>query len=154
TGQTPAPVDLAAPEDIEQGRVVAWMHMGGPSNYQVLPSQRYTDKDGLPGAPKLPRSKEPLPKPEDVFTADLGGGVSCRVPLSLYTDAKGTRPKATTMRRPSGKPKDFPLTGDDRSTRLGGVVVAWNIFQHFYPYLAEVKTDWPAMLGESLATAA
>ncbi len=102
----------------------------------------------------MPRSPVPLPKPEEVFTANLGGGVSCRLLLSLYADAHGTRPKATARLRPPTKPADFPPTGDDRATRLGGIVVAWNIFQHFYPYFEEVRTDWPAVLRDSLTSAA
>jgi hypothetical protein len=32
----------------------------------------------------------------------------------------------------------------DVDTRLAGVVVAWNVFRHFYPYWAETGVDWDA----------
>ena len=156
TAQPPAPADLAALKAGERTRVVGWMHTGGASNYQVgsMPSRRVTDREDLPGAPKMPRSPVPLTKPEEVFAANLGGGISCRLLLTLCADAHGTRPKATARLRPPTKPADFAPTGDDRATRLGGIVVAWNIFQHFYPYFEEVRTDWPAVLRDSLTSAA
>jgi C-terminal processing protease CtpA/Prc len=45
-------------------------------------------------------------------------------------------------------------SGNDRTTRLAAVVVAWNVFQHFYPYFDVVKADWPAALRRALTTAA
>jgi hypothetical protein len=37
---------------------------------------------------------------------------------------------------------------------LAGVIIAWNVFQHFYPYFDVAKTDWPAQLPKALRTAA
>ena len=34
------------------------------------------------------------------------------------------------------------------------MVIAWNVFQHFYPYFDVVKTDWRAELPKALRTAA
>jgi hypothetical protein len=34
------------------------------------------------------------------------------------------------------------------------VVLAWNVFQHFYPYFDVVKTDWPGELRRALTKAA
>ncbi|HET9227917.1 MAG TPA: S41 family peptidase, partial [Thermoanaerobaculia bacterium] len=94
-----------------------------------------------------------LAQPSEVFEADLGGGVSCRVPITLYLDdkgktvpaARGWTPPATNGWRPSG---------NDRATRLADVALAWNVFQHFYPYFDVVKTDWPAALRDALTSAA
>ncbi len=88
------------------------------------------------------------------FEADLGGGVSCRMPLVLFADERGTLPRATARPRKSVKPDEFPPTGDDRATRLADVALIWNVFQHFYPYFDCVETDWPAALGEALNSAA
>ncbi|MBC7909788.1 MAG: peptidase S41, partial [Pyrinomonadaceae bacterium] len=40
------------------------------------------------------------------------------------------------------------------ATRLAGVALAWNVFQHFYPYFDVVKTDWPRALEVALTSAA
>lgn len=93
-----------------------------------------------------------LPRPEDAFQADLPGGVSMRLPVALYADAQGTLPRA------AGKPLPLEegrlLSGNDRATRLAGVALAWNVFQHFYPYFDDIQTDWPEALRRSLRSAA
>src|SRR5205807_9456740 len=96
----------------------------------------------------------PLPDPAKPFTADLGAGVSCLVPLALYTDSKGTLPHTAGKMPASAKPYRFKPTGDDRATRLADVALAWNVFQHFYPYFDVVKTDWPKALRDALTSAA
>lgn len=90
------------------------------------------------------------------LTADLGGGVSALVPLALYKDDQGTLPHVAPEAKPPvpAKPEGFAPSGDDRTTRLADVVLAWNVFQHFYPYFDVVKTDWPAELPKALAAAA
>src|SRR5262249_49056163 len=39
-------------------------------------------------------------------------------------------------------------------TRLADVIVAWNVFQHFYPYFDVVKSDWTDELPRALEAAA
>jgi C-terminal processing protease CtpA/Prc len=84
-----------------------------------------------------------VPRP---YEADLGSGLRCRVPLALFVSADETEiPHPPARKR---------RTGDDRATRLGDVILAWNVFQHFYPYFDVVKTDWPAALETALRSAA
>jgi C-terminal processing protease CtpA/Prc len=45
------------------------------------------------------------------------------------------------------------MTADDEALRLGDVVMAWNVFQHFYPYFDVIDTDWDAVLTEGLTRA-
>jgi C-terminal processing protease CtpA/Prc len=33
---------------------------------------------------------------------------------------------------------------------LAGVIIAWNVFQHFYPYFDVVETNWPQALEDAL----
>lgn len=94
-----------------------------------------------------------LPPPAEVFEADLGAGVSCRVPISLYLDDKGATVPASAGWIPPAVGEWKP-SGNDRSTRLADVAIAWNVFQHFYPYFDVVETDWPAALREALTAAA
>lgn len=91
-----------------------------------------------------------LPPPSEVHEADLGGGVSCHVPLSLYLDDKG----ATIPASSGWTPPTLEPSGNDRATRLADVALAWNVFQHFYPYFDVVQTDWSAALREALTAAA
>jgi C-terminal processing protease CtpA/Prc len=87
------------------------------------------------------------PKP---FEAELFPGVTARVPLILYADSRGTLPHApphdsSVLTKPKAA---------DRGTRFGAVIIAWNVFQHFYPYFDVVSTDWPAELTKALQSAA
>ncbi len=156
TGRPPPAVPaLAAPPEGVAVRVLAWRHLGSNPNglHGHYRSERVADRD-LPGAAPLWRSPEPLPRPVEVYEADLGGGVSCRLPLSVYADAKGTLPRAVAKPKPSVKPADFQPTGDDRDTRLACVCLAWGVLQHFYPYFEETRADWPDALREALTSAA
>ena len=35
-------------------------------------------------------------------------------------------------------------------TNLASIVVAWNVFHHFYPYFDVIKTNWETVLPETL----
>jgi C-terminal processing protease CtpA/Prc len=45
------------------------------------------------------------------------------------------------------------LTADDESVRLADAIIAWNVFQHFFPYLDVVPVDWNAELTTALEDA-
>jgi C-terminal processing protease CtpA/Prc len=92
--------------------------------------------------------------PRAPFYADLGG-VSCLVPLALFADEKGTLPHSPANENLS-KPSESrsATSANDRATRLAAVALAWNIFQHFYPYFDVVKTDWDRALRDALSGAA
>ncbi len=87
--------------------------------------------------------------PRQPYEAAIGRGLSVMVPLTLYQDSGGTMP-----RRPTPAPHCCAYGTEDRATRLGGVLNAWNVAQHFYPYFDVVNTDWPAALVTALKSAA
>ena len=84
----------------------------------------------------------------------LGAGVSCRVPIAIFTDERGTLPHGETPVEYASMDNLAVLTPLNRATRLAGVALAWGIFQHFYPYFDVVDTDWEAILPAALAKAA
>jgi hypothetical protein len=93
----------------------------------------------------------------DHVDVDLGSGLHARVPLTLG-DAEariGPAQRASldalkaalaALPTPAGDP------GPD--LRLADVVVAWNVYRHFYPYWTEAGVDWDARLLGLLDTAA
>jgi C-terminal processing protease CtpA/Prc len=100
-----------------------------------------------------------LPKPEEPFVADLGGGVSARIPLALYADdgaEGGTLPHVAVEIEPPlpGKPKAFFPSGKDRTSRFAIVALTWGVFQHFYPHFEAVEVDWNEALRRALQAAA
>jgi hypothetical protein len=74
----------------------------------------------------------------------LAAGLEARVPLTL-TDAEAKASAPAPPREPYGQ--------DDQDTRIADIVVAWNVFRHFYPYWREVDVDWDARLQPHLALA-
>ena len=90
------------------------------------------------------------PNPLQPLQLDLGGGVSAAIPLAVYADASRTLPRPA---RPAAAYPEATYTGNDRATRLGAVVMLWNVLQHFYPYFDVVEVDWPAELKTALRAA-
>lgn len=98
------------------------------------------------------------PKPGEHTAKNLAGGVKAIVPLALYgTDAQ-TYPAAdkALLTKLQDKLQAIPaseINGSNLYTRLGGIAITWNVFQHFYPYFDIVKTDWNQDLRQALASA-
>jgi C-terminal processing protease CtpA/Prc len=157
TGQVPpaASEALTGSPDGPGARVVWWVHHGfapatplmkGYGNiYRSRREEHALEKGKAPDEASDPSKSK-------MFTADLGGGVSCLVPLALFADDNGTLPVVPRqIARPNLNGK---LSGDDRATRLADVVLIWNVIQHFYPYFDVVEADWPGVLRSALTSAA
>ena len=99
-----------------------------------------------------------LPSAGEVLQKDLGGGLRCQLPVALYVDAQGQTAYGAgeglaqlndilrQIRRDSADATEAAL-------RCADVIVAWNVFQHFYPYFDLIETDWDAALDSALIRA-
>ncbi|MFL6291884.1 MAG: S41 family peptidase [Thermoanaerobaculia bacterium] len=140
-------------EDPERkGRPAGWSWLDKADGFEVamVMGCRQGGCVSITGQPVAPPK---LPPPAEAFEADLGGGVTCRVPITLYLNDKGETVPASHGWIPPAT-NGWQPSGNDRATRLADVALAWNVFQHFYPYFDVVRTDWPAALREALASAA
>jgi hypothetical protein len=129
----------AEPQIPAGASLLAWRHQGidqDPKMRLGYESKRET------------RAATDTPPP---YEADLGGGVSARVPLAVVAPANGAMPVVAEKPPPAETPKP---TANDRATRLADVVLVWNAIQHFYPYFDVVKTDWHEVLRSTLKRAA
>ncbi|HUH27369.1 S41 family peptidase [Gelidibacter sp.] len=96
---------------------------------------------------------EPLfdafPKFGELIEKEIGEGIICQIPLSLYGNAEHTYPKSETF-----NPLLFRLQNFDALNTtymyLGNVINTYNVFQHFYPYFDEVDVDWDKELEIAL----
>ena len=101
------------------------------------------------------------PKDGETIIKDLAGGLRCVLPIALYantTNTLGSTPKSMAASENLQKILTKDIQGkaeqlEQEPTRLANVVVAWNVFQHFYPYFDEVKTNWDSVLTVTLAEA-
>lgn len=131
--------------------------------------------EGLPGVPAVETAEElvrwrhfgvgmrpapPRPTPyrselidaetyEDL-TGSLPGGVAFRLPLTAPRPGSGWSPSHFDLQRPPY----YRPSGQDRTTRLAAVVVAWSAMQHFYPNFDVVGDRWRDALPPTLAEAA
>lgn len=150
----PPPAVQSLPDTVKGP--VYWRHDGVKlgDGQSIYGSKRITAGESLFGlGAKLPKEIA-VPNPRDPMIIDLGGGVSCSVPIGVFIDEKGSLPRPSVQSPESKKPKGFIPTGNDRSTRLADVILAWNVFQHFYPYFEVVEVDWSAELPKALNRAA
>lgn len=98
---------------------------------------------------------EKIPAIGEAIDKRLAHGLACSIPLALYSNGKETL----------GKNKRYPLekwtkalvakkiedwSAGNEFIRLADVIIAWNVFQHFYPYFDVVGGDWDAELTLAL----
>ncbi|MCP4147526.1 MAG: peptidase S41 [bacterium] len=88
----------------------------------------------------------------------LGSGLSCIMPIALYTSEKYTFPQSpaksvASLKEAVKKETPAELTGNDLHVRLADIVIGWNAFRHFFPYFDVINTDWQAALTKALGNA-
>jgi C-terminal processing protease CtpA/Prc len=103
---------------------------------------------------------EPLfdghPRPGDYTRSVLVPGISCVVPLALYTTRAHTYPYSaleSELLQRMDIDKTLP-NGDSLLTRLGDVTIAWNILRHFFPYWQDAAIQPGDLLTAILERAA
>jgi C-terminal processing protease CtpA/Prc len=135
-------------------RVTGWQHFGvsfgpefaNPRAGGIYKSTRVKEEMAGEDGRKLPTP--------GTFAKGSAAGVSWRVPVVLPLDARGFTAEAAGKPLVGSRPDTFRASGNDRVTRLADVVIAWNVFEHFFPYFDVVKTDWDGTLTRSLREAA
>jgi hypothetical protein len=95
------------------------------------------------------------PLPAEYVDKPLERGLSCRVPLSLWSRDGHTLPRADGSAFKRLESEINAMASDTVSDpplemRLGDVVIAWAIAQHFYPYFDVVPVDWDTVLTATL----
>lgn len=98
------------------------------------------------------------PKIGELINKEISDGLYCSIPLVLFTNKQKTLGSFENDNYSelvkSINAIDFKiLNGNDENVRLADVIIAWNVFQHFYPYFEVVKVDWSQILGETLGSA-
>lgn len=90
------------------------------------------------------------PEVGEVARVDLGAGLYGYVPLALWSKDDHTLP----LGDPAGLAATLAAVDTEDvgrlEVRLGAVVVAWNVIQHFFPYFDVIDADWPAELDRAL----
>lgn len=126
---------------------VHWRHEGWGFN-GVNPNPYTSTRRRLPLNQPLPATWDPPDQPLEV---ELVPGLWARVPLTLYAVGGATLPAPTRALpySPYGS-----TTVMDRPTRLAAIGMAWNLWQHHFPYFDQLEVDWAAQLPPILGEAA
>jgi hypothetical protein len=140
----------------------SWGIQSPSMQFRVQEDDVHEGKRALSFSTKIQPFAEPLfekQAPADGYIdKEIGRGLFARIPLTLESDEQGTIPRAGAgdLERLCAALGAFvraPLSGGDENVRLGDVIIAWNVFQHFYPYFDVVKVDWNDVLTRSLGRA-
>jgi hypothetical protein len=99
-----------------------------------------------PGVTHAELFEDSAPSSGEHADVDLGSGLKARVPLVLTDSQAASGAKHSLEVRATNEQTEL-------NTRLADVVVAWNVFRHFYPYWTEAAVDWDTRLRPHLERA-
>jgi len=143
------------------GSRTGWRVGEGVSSYLSVTAETASEGDRSLRLASPPLSEASLfperPAPGKVVNKPIGRGLSVQLPLALYSDGGQTlrpedAPLPSALRDSVGR-VETPILETNQPLRLGDVAIAWNIFQHFYPYFEVVDVDWDAVLRRTLRRA-
>lgn len=161
----PVPIENASFESGEAGAAPpGWNYDSYSASFKSAADSVHDGQHAAVIAPTLTDEvmNEPLfeqhPQPGELVNKPLEAGLSVQLPIALYSRNGHT----------IGRNEEHPfeniasvlesidlnvLTAADEDLRFASLVIAWNVFQHFYPYFDVVRTDWDAVLTSTLANA-
>ncbi len=98
---------------------------------------------------------EQVPKVGEFIKKDIGNNLTLLMPLSLYSTKEHTFPvsnssQLTNLMEDLGKISDSTLNIENSNVHVANVIIAWNVFQHFYPYFSVLNIDWEKELRRTL----
>ena len=85
----------------------------------------------------------------EVAEVHLGGGLSAHVPLAVWSKDGHTLP-ASDPAPIRAALEHVHATLNDADARIADLIVAWSVFDQFYPYFDVTGADWQAMLDRTL----
>ena len=88
----------------------------------------------------------------EVFSRQILEDVFISMPLSLYVVNDHTYPAIEVAKLRSLKQRLVSIRFDERklSSRLGNVVVLYNVLKHFYPYHSDFEVPWDDILSAAI----
>lgn len=162
---TPVPIENASFESVEADEALpGWDYNGYSASFKSAADSVH---DGLHIAVIVPTlidevmNEPPFeqhPQPGELVNKPLGAGLYVQLPITLYSKNGHTigRNEEHSFENIASALESIDLkvlTAADEDLRFASVIIAWNVFQHFYPYFDVVHTDWDAVLTSTLADA-
>lgn len=146
-GESPALPSSLNPTASTQN-LVNWKNLGwGLDSQELVVNPYWNNRNYVPAA----TPPYGFPIPSQPYEVSLPRGLRCRVPLSLCVIDTHTLPQST---QPAPYTVYASSSNNDRSTRFASLAMAWNVIQHFHPYLQDLSVDWEAELRAAFVKAA
>lgn len=110
-----------------------------------------------------PKLYDQTPNVGETYVHQISEQLWIEIPLALYGTAEYTLPQsnASTVQKQLFNiyKKEIDqielgkIFSENENMRIADIIIAWNIFQHFYPYFNEVNVNWDQVLTSSLRKA-
>ncbi|MEO9870799.1 S41 family peptidase [Ekhidna sp.] len=149
--------DFEAEEVGEKNEQTEWIGKGDGYSHEVSNTEYVQGQRGaaIKYEGKIKRIKgesifEAYPEFGEFIQEEIGEGVFCQIPLSLYGNEENTYPKSNSIKELQERLKDIPNNPNNINVRLGNIITTYNVFQHFYPYFQEVGVNWVEELETAL----
>ena len=159
------PIKLKNPgfeEEDKNKKPKEWIHGGPGYDFQVTGEEPCQGEKSLSieckGRSFSGELFKERPEVGEVVNKQLDAGLFCQIPLALYSDEDRTLGKRDEYSYEELAAKldavdSSKMTADNEYVRLADVAIAWNVFQHFYPYFDVVDVDWDEELTHALKKA-
>lgn len=121
-------------------------------NFEFIESDVYSGKFAIK-AEYTGKQFEQAPGFGETIKEPIASNLTCIIPIALYEKDLSTFPKTDDKVLDNLKKEISNVNispGFNQQVNLASVVIAWNVFQHFYPYFDVIKTDWARVLPETL----
>ena len=134
------------PNDTSGLNKISWVHYGvylgkGSNAYRSLRQNR----DAVTGFDNR------FLKIGEFIKKEIGNNLVIIMPFVLYGSNEHTFPVSDTLTLKQLHINLNQIPNEtDNATKLANVVIAWNVFQHFYPYFDVVGVDWEEELSKTL----
>ncbi|WP_172369871.1 S41 family peptidase [Sporosarcina jiandibaonis] len=142
----------------ESSEVIAWQHFGlGYSESTIYSSERIV-ASMVNEKMVLDNNKlfDEFPKINESIQRKIGSNLICYIPVVLNQGKDGTIGQTEKSRKSFDRLLEDIDTvslihsSTDENVRYAGIIVTWNIFQHFYPYFHVTDSDWEDQLRVAL----
>lgn len=134
---------LLPPGDV----LVAWQHRGPGFDVESTGSYQ-SRRTGRADASSEELFAERASAGE-VAEVRLGGGLLAQVPLAVWSKDGHTLPVSDPAPIRAAL-EQVHATLDDADARMADVIVAWSVFDQFYPYFDVTGADWQSVLDRTL----
>jgi len=141
------------PDSLKKLKTTYWQHSGvsiGMDNNGKTYKSRRVNRDSSENSVQLFNYQ---PKSNECITKEIGKGIYCRIPITLYCNKTNTFPQANKDKLLELKNQLRGIntaSAVDLNSRLGNVINVYNVFQHFYPYFNEVDVNWDLEFKKAL----